>query len=63
MRINQLHAAVFACLLASVPLAAQNANGRITGTITDNTGAVVPKVQITVTNQSTKLDGSVRDSV
>lgn len=56
MRINQLHAAVFACLLASVPLAAQNANGRITGTITDNTGAVVPKVQITVTNQSTKLD-------
>jgi hypothetical protein len=44
------------CLLLLTAAAfAQDANGRISGTITDNSGGVVPKAQITVTNQNSKL--------
>src|SRR5664279_1279204 len=41
-----------ACLLA-VPGMAQDATGRIVGTVTDAQGAVVPKAKVTVTNTQT----------
>jgi hypothetical protein len=34
---------------------AQDATARITGTITDSTGAVIPGVQVTVTNTATQI--------
>jgi len=43
-------------MLACLPaFYAQNANGRITGTVTDTTGALIPKAKVTITNQSTTL--------
>ncbi len=39
----------------SIPLFAQDANGRISGNITDTSGLSIPNVQITITNQATKL--------
>ena len=55
MRLTQFTSAAIALLLAACTASAQNANGRISGTVTDATGAVVPKAQITVTSQSTRL--------
>jgi hypothetical protein len=45
-------AALFVIAAAAL---AQNANGRISGTVADNTGAVVPKAKLLVTNQDTRL--------
>ena len=36
-------------------LSAQDANGRISGTVTDNTGGVVPEGANHVTNQNSQL--------
>ena len=47
--------AVVACLIAASPSFAQNNNGRISGTVTDHTGAVIPGADVTVTNEVTKL--------
>src|SRR5262245_29484666 len=45
----------FLCLLLLFPAAAfpQAANGRITGTVTDASGAVLPGVAVEVTNTAT----------
>jgi hypothetical protein len=42
-------------LLLSIPAFAQNYTGRISGTVTDSSGAVIPKAEITVTHQETKV--------
>jgi Carboxypeptidase regulatory-like domain len=34
---------------------AQDVYGRISGTVTDPTGAVVPKAKVTITNEATKV--------
>lgn len=52
---SNLYWAALALTLSAATLSAQDANGRISGTITDTTGAVVPKAQVTITNQSTRL--------
>ena len=45
-----------ATLLASAPgLRAQSSAGRISGTVTDSSGAVLPGVTVTVTQQGTGL--------
>jgi hypothetical protein len=38
----------------SVSVSAQNIFGRISGTVTDPTGAVVPNITVTITNEATK---------
>ncbi|HTD21378.1 MAG TPA: carboxypeptidase regulatory-like domain-containing protein [Terriglobales bacterium] len=44
------------CLAAFVqPAAAQDVFGRISGTVTDTQGAVIPDANITITNEQTKL--------
>jgi hypothetical protein len=47
--------AVFLFLLAGSILFAQNNTGRISGTISDSSGAVIPGAQITAINQATKV--------
>jgi hypothetical protein len=55
-------------LAAAVPTSAQDFRGRINGTVTDNTGAVLPGVTVTATSpaliqpqvQVTGADGSYR---
>jgi uncharacterized membrane-anchored protein len=47
-----------ALLMVTVPAvssAAQDATGRIFGTVYDQQGAVIPEVQITVTNTATQV--------
>ncbi|HBY58772.1 MAG TPA: TonB-dependent receptor, partial [Solibacterales bacterium] len=41
--------------LIAIPLTAQSITGRISGTVTDATGSVIPGVKITITNEATKL--------
>src|SRR5258708_35369886 len=41
-------------LMCSQTLLAQSGRGTLTGTITDNTGAVVPGAQVTITNVATQ---------
>ncbi|HWC75941.1 MAG TPA: TonB-dependent receptor [Blastocatellia bacterium] len=52
---------VAALLTASMPLTAyaQSITGRISGTVTDPSGAVIPGVNVTVTNEATKLSRTV----
>src|SRR5437868_7911157 len=50
---GRLVSAVATCLLLTMPLAAQQASGKITGVITDATGAVIPGVAVTATNTQT----------
>ncbi|HUE88122.1 MAG TPA: carboxypeptidase-like regulatory domain-containing protein, partial [Vicinamibacterales bacterium] len=57
-----------ALLVAAAPTSAQDFRGRINGTVTDNTGAVLPGVTVTATSpaliqpqvQVTGIDGSYR---
>ncbi len=46
---------LFALLFSHVPVRAQNATGRIIGTVTDAQGAVIAGAQITVTNSGTAI--------
>lgn len=48
-------AIVLALMCVSGAAFAQNASGRISGTVSDNSGAVIPGVKVTVTNQDTRL--------
>src|SRR4051794_6251449 len=56
----RLYSAVFAglCLLVG-PAYSQSNNARISGTITDVSGALIPGVKVTVTNQLTKTPRNV----
>jgi hypothetical protein len=48
---------VFLCILVLVPvLHAQSGRGTITGTVTDNTGGVIPGVEVTATNIDTGVE-------
>ena len=53
-------AALFTVILFARPLAAQDTTGTITGVVTDDTGAVLPGVTVTVTRAET---GRVREFV
>src|SRR5258708_4370974 len=48
-------ACVSLLLCGSIPIAAQVTGGTILGTITDTSGAIVPKATVTVKNQATDL--------
>ena len=47
--------ATLVLLGVAAPLIAQDIFGRISGTVTDPTGAVIPHAKITITNEETKL--------
>ena len=49
--------ATIGCLIFALPLAAQQASGKITGVVTDASGAVIPSVVVVATNTQT---GDVR---
>src|SRR5262249_11152496 len=51
--------AVLVCFFAACTLSAQTATGRIVGTVTDPTSAVIPGATITVTNVDTKVTQQV----
>lgn len=56
--MKRLSALVFVCILLAVSphrLAAQSASGQITGVVTDPSGASVPSVEVTLTNQQTAI--------
>jgi hypothetical protein len=55
MKLSQALLLSVATLLISASSLAQEATGRIAGTVSDQTGAVVPGVQITVTNTATAV--------
>ena len=54
-RALSLLAALSLVLGTASTLHAQTATGQITGTVTDTSGAIMPKVKVTVTNQETGL--------
>jgi hypothetical protein len=56
-------ACVIALLSAALPVStasAQTITGRISGTVTDTAGAVIPSAMITITNEATKISRSVK---
>jgi hypothetical protein len=60
MRIVFITAKVLLCLAAvgivsclSIPVSAQSDNGRVTGTVSDPTGAIIPGAAVTLTNTQT----------
>ena len=55
MRISKSALVGLALLLTPIFAAAQEANGRVIGTVYDQQGAVIPGVQITVTNTATAV--------
>ncbi|MDR3677003.1 MAG: carboxypeptidase-like regulatory domain-containing protein, partial [Acidobacteriota bacterium] len=56
-----LLACLTVCLLSVPPVArAQNISGSILGTITDNSGAVIPGASVTVTNQDTGIEAKTQ---
>lgn len=54
-QISRLKALAIVCALLSSPADAQTTFGSIIGTARDSTGAVVPGVQVTVTNEATAI--------
>src|SRR5216684_2219879 len=49
------------CLAAFVrPAAAQDVFGRISGTVTDTQGAVIPDATITITNEQTRISRTLK---
>ena len=51
MRLNRVFVfCLCAALLAAAPTSAQDFRGRINGTVTDNTGAVLPGVTVTASS-------------
>ena len=61
MRIISQHLVVLlgVCLLPAV-FAQTSGAGRISGTLTDATGAFIPTVDVTVTNQETQIARTIR---
>src|SRR5690349_9999851 len=51
-----LAGALLGLFLTAGPSLAQNTNSRISGTVSDNSGAVIAGAKVTVTNQDTKLN-------
>ena len=46
---------VLCLLIAALPLAAQTSFGRVSGSVTDPTGAAVPAAKVTITNTETGI--------
>jgi len=49
----RVHLLVFLCLALCLPLYGQQFTGTIRGIVTDNSGAVIPNVEVSVTNDAT----------
>src|SRR4051812_18257340 len=58
--IVSLIAVLLVLALASLPLLAQQASSTIQGTVSDNSGAVVPNAKVTVRNTGTGLERVVQ---
>lgn len=65
VRTRYAHAAALACLLAALSVSgafAQPATAVVGGTVTDESGAVLPDVEVTILNTATRLQRSVTTS-
>ena len=51
--MQQLKFSIFALLLAVVPAAGQAISGDVTGSVTDPSGAVIPGISLTISNDAT----------
>jgi len=61
-RLSTLFVLAILCLTASLPAAAQQTLGGITGTVTDPQGSVIPGVQVKVVSQGTSLTRTATSS-
>src|SRR5437868_10530652 len=61
MRLKVLAAvwSVLLSMLLAIPASAQVAGGTITGTVTDPSGAVVPRASVAVKNEATEVSREV----
>jgi hypothetical protein len=50
MRLTRIVVSLCLAFLAATPASAQDFRGRINGTVTDNTGAILPGVTVTATS-------------
>ena len=55
LRYKCIYTALLSVALLSLPLAAQDANGRIIGVVTDPSGSVIPHAKVVVTNTQTNV--------
>jgi Carboxypeptidase regulatory-like domain len=62
IRLSNILALIGCTWLLAASLSAQVATGRITGRVTDSSGAVVSGAAVTITNDATSVPQSVRSS-
>src|SRR5262245_58212593 len=56
MEARMAHRSLFFAILLTAPVFGQGTFGRLTGIVQDSSGAVVPNVTVTVTNQATSIE-------
>ena len=52
---NSVRLALVLCILSGLPMAAQEASGRVLGVVTDPSGSLIPNAKVTVTNVDTGI--------
>src|SRR3984893_3703377 len=52
---NSVRLVLVLCILSALPMAAQEASGRVLGVVTDPSGSLIPNAKVTVTNVDTGI--------